>query len=748
MGGYVIMWHKTIREKMLGTTFLINAALVFSILGSTPQAFANEAEAGGDELKLDEIVVTGVRKRDEKVIDVPAAMDIFSGKKIRALGITKPEDFVALTSNVTMVKTQNAGTTFLVVRGISQARNSEPSVAVIIDGVQQINANQFDQDLFDISKIEVLKGPQGALYGRNAIGGAVVITTKGPTEEFEYTLRSTVDNGGPGLRFGGGVSGPITDNLGFTASLEFMDVNGYNDNVFLKEKVDPAQSTSGRIRFVWEPSDDLTLELRGSMQDLVSRALHFVITDDVNDTATPIQVNNRGKDSKKTYSVSAKADYSTEYGSFSSVISWDKLTSFDTGDAFNFLPIEKSFFFNFGPAFGLPKADQTQGQFHEVEAVSQEIRFVSPSEDRLRYIVGAYGVLTRNFLSTYAETDVGSGFILPRKRFPFDGSDGSIQTAYLGDQQNNKAWAVFGDIAYDVMDNLEVDLSLRYDKDIRRNTTKTPLAFLPVGGTPGEVRNISFDAWQPKATIRYSATENLSVYGGYSRGFRSGGFNAAGVAAVAQASGIIGVKDTYGAEIADTYEVGFKSELLDGDLKLNGAVYYTESKNSYFFVFLAANQTQNLANIDLVTYQGFEVDATWHVTENLTFNGSYGYTDSEIKKFEDPTTIGNQAPLVTKSTINFGGEYRQPVSDEIDFFARVQYQRIGDTYWENNNVTVRNPVDLVDARLSFESEGWTVTLWSKNLFNKKYNSEYLVGGFTWKALPRTWGLTATMNFGG
>jgi iron complex outermembrane receptor protein len=141
-----------------------------------------------------QIVVTGLRRSDT-LQDTPAAITAFGAQEIANAGIQKPADFINLTSNVNLVEVQNVGTSFVVIRGITQARNSEPSVAVVIDGVQQVNPSQFNQDLYDIQQIEVLKGPQGALYGRNAIGGAIIITTKQPTDQLEGEATVGIDNG-------------------------------------------------------------------------------------------------------------------------------------------------------------------------------------------------------------------------------------------------------------------------------------------------------------------------------------------------------------------------------------------------------------------------------------------------------------------------------------------------------------------------------------------------------------------------
>src|SRR6188768_1235599 len=161
--------------------------------------------------QLEEIVVTA-RLRAENYAEAPAAIKAFTAAEIDSAGIERPHDYIQLTPNMTIVQTQNPGNSFITIRGVSQARNSDMPVAVVVDGVLMTNPAQFNQELFDIQQIEVLKGPQGALYGRNAIGGAIVIRTRQPSDHFEGQVRAGVDNGfGYWLR--GSVSGPISDTL-------------------------------------------------------------------------------------------------------------------------------------------------------------------------------------------------------------------------------------------------------------------------------------------------------------------------------------------------------------------------------------------------------------------------------------------------------------------------------------------------------------------------------------------------------
>ena len=208
----------------------------------------------------DTITVTA-RRREELSLDVPVAVNTFTADVIEAAGIDRPQDFIALTPNMSVVQTQNQGTSFVTVRGISQARNSEPSVAVLIDGVQMANPSMFNQELFDIDTIQVLKGPQGALYGRNAIGGAIIINTKQPSDVLEGNVALGADSG-PGIKVRGGISGPISDTLTYRASASFFDTQGYIPNVALDENADPFRDVSGRVRLVWKPSDKLSADVR------------------------------------------------------------------------------------------------------------------------------------------------------------------------------------------------------------------------------------------------------------------------------------------------------------------------------------------------------------------------------------------------------------------------------------------------------------------------------------------------------
>ena len=727
---------------------------------------------------LEEVVVTA-RKRSESFEDVPVSVDAFTTADIEAAGIEKPSDFIALTPNVTLVQTQNEGNSFINVRGISQARNSDMSVAVLVDGVLMTNPAQFNQELFDASQIEVLRGPQGALYGRNAIGGAIVIHTKEPTDQYEGRIKVGYDSG-PGYKVQGALSGPIpgSDTLKFSAAASYKDTDGYIKNTYLNQKADPYRDISGRVKLLWQPMDNFKADLRFYASQVKTHALYFNIAANANDTSLPVRVNNPGTNKRDLYSGSLKMDYDTDYGTLTSITAYDVTKELLTGDQFNFLPRAESYA-NFAADFpvlagdpggffallrtltGDPVVDMSQTQYLNVKAWSQEIRFTSPSQDRLRWIVGAYFIGTKRYISTGNQVDRGFGvfpvYKTPRPSVFVDPTDPSPQIGLLADSQDNFAWALFGDLTYDISDQLEASFSLRYDSDHRENTTETQPLYDPtgLGLTPGSVRKHTWNDLQPKITLTYKLYENLTFYTDYSRGFRSGGFNQTGVGAAIVEPG---VDDLYDQQTADTYEVGIKGQFFDRRLKASFSGYRTHFRNAYFFFFDPGTSTQNLGTIPRVDYTGFEFESQALITDNFQANLGLGYTDSKIKEAADPADVGNQAPLVSEYTLNLGGQYTQPLGSfggffgDVNLVARADYQIIGKTYWDPGNISARKPVSLLNVRAGFESpDNWSLMFWSKNLLDKKYNAEFSPGpapgaNFLFKAEPMVWGVDFVKKF--
>jgi iron complex outermembrane receptor protein len=740
--------------------WLVAAAAVIAAIVAVP--------APAQTNELTEIVVTA-RKRDESLQNVPVTVTAFNEQTIKAAGIETPSDFVAMVPNMTIVNVQNVGNSFITIRGISQARNSEPSVAVLVDGVLEPNPYEFDQELFDVKQIEVLKGPQGALYGRNAIGGAIIIHTADPTDHFTGEGKVGVGNG-TSEKAQVAVSGPIDSagTLKYRASLNYYNTDGNLENTYLGRKADPYTDYSGRLRLLWEPSDQWATDLRVFRDHVDTTAYYYIIPRDnesnvfssfttppnANDVTSPIQTNNLGSDARDITDIALKIDYKPGYGTFTSISDYNHTKEIDTGDAYDFRPIDSSiaynYFFTFVPPALGGTFDESQSQFIDVTTYSQELRFTSQKTGGFSWIAGAYYVHTDRFVSTGNLVDRGEGIPRVYKTPIVDPANPfatNTNVTFLADSQSNNAWAVFGDAIYEFNPQWELDVALRYDEDSRANTTETPQVFLPPnsGAVTGEVRHETFSATQPKGTLRFKPNEDLTFYGGWSRGFRSGGFNQTGVGAIAAAEGKLGVHDIFQAEVADTWEVGVKSQFLDRRLSANLALYHTDSHNGYFFFYESTTSTQNLGNLD-ATYKGGELEIAARATERIDLYANFGYTDGKITNMEDRTVIGNKPPLLTQDTVNAGAQYHQPLGDKLTGVLRLDYQLIGRTWWDPYNVTSRDPVNLVNLRGSLNADQWSVTAWAKNLTDKIYNAEFSPGGFLWRAPPRTYGLDFTFKF--
>lgn len=722
-------------------------------------ATGSSAPAWSQEPALEEVVVTA-RQRSESLQDVPVSVKAFTASEIEDAGISRAADFLQLTPNVTFASSESAGVNFMTIRGISQVRNGESPVAVVVDGVLMTDPGQFDQELFDIQQIEVLKGPQGALYGRNAIGGAINITTKQASDVMEGKVVVGAGNGSM-KKIQGMLSGPVAEGMSFRISGSYVDEDGLIDNEYLNEEADPYEDTTVRGRFNWEVSDRLTVDLRGSYAETEGGALNFILQDNcgelngcfsadrvfdrgaADDTSTPITAGRLGTNEREITSASLKVDYEAGFGTLTSITAWTDQEEFYAADAY---PYDCGPACDFGElrifdtAFGAIPLESTQlvKVLTEVETVSQEFRITSSDEGALRWIAGAYFLGTERKRGLPTELDVGQ----PYSRTVFN------ENTIFGfaDDNDNTAYAVFGQVNYDVTDTIEASLAIRYDRDEREQTDIAPP---PFSATTGLTRERTYSETQPKFTVKYQPSDDFNLFATWSKGFRSGGFNQNGVGAVASAAGIPGISDDYEKEVSENFEIGFKSSLAEDRLKINGAIFSTDVENQHFFQFIGAINAQLLNNIDEVALRGAELEVQYRVAAGLDLYAAYGYTDSEIEDYTVfPVDEGNWAPYVARDTINIGGQYVFPVTDALEGLFRLDYERRGEQYWDTANSTSRSPLDLVNMRAGVESisGGWSLMAWARNLTDEEYNAEYVIGGIAQIARPRTYGIEFTKRF--
>ena len=778
------------------TTALAGALGMFMLAGLAAPAAAQEAVANenadkavAEEPIANEIIVTA-RMREERLLDAPLTVTTFGERAILDAGIKSVGDFIPMVPNVVVNVSQNAGSSFLIIRGISQVRNGESPVATVVDGVIQVSPNQFTQPMFDLQSIEVVKGPQGAIYGRNATGGAIIINTKQPTNDFEGHVQGGF---GKASEYGveGVISGPIVpDKLLFRVGGRFSDRDGYYQNPISGRDMDKFRDWTVRGRLLFTPTDNFTADLRYNHEKTTGGAVNFVIQATVVDPTTgrfagfdffkpngasndPNRVglntaNNIGENDRTLDEASLKLDWKTDEFTLTAITSYNVTREYIMSSAAPYtadtwatvLGTDAAGALAILPSIPLATKQGTaianiQTQWLDVEAWSQEVRLASAQDRKFRWLVGAYYLETDRFVATSNCADVGLGS--PRiTRSPDFNSQICPTLSYFGDDNQNTAWAVFGQANYDVSDQIEASFAIRYDKDKRVDRVSPDVqgsVASPPLPIPGEVKRKTFSQAQPKFTLRYKPSDDLTVFGTWGIGFRSGGFNQSGTGVSA---GLSPSLDQYPAEKTESFEVGFKSKLLNNRLTFNAAAFTTILDNMQYFLFVPATTAQILVPIEKSRLSGFELEASLHAADGLDLFSSFGYTHTKINAYAlNPAVAGNWVPYVPRTTFNVGGQYRYPVTDSVALFGRVDYQLRGKEYGDPGNSAPRNSVGLLNFRLGAEDADrtWALTGWVRNATNKKYNAEALpldfggaISTLAHIAPPRTWGVELRYNF--
>jgi len=640
---------------------------------------------------LETVTVTS-QGRAQALQEVPISVKTFSAKQIEKTGITSTQDFINLTPNVAFDQSFTFSNSFVTIRGVSQLNNADSPVAVVIDGVPQNNQKQLKMNLFDVQRIEVMKGPQGALFGRNAIGGAITIETKQPTNTLEGFGGIEIGNGGA-VSASAGVSGPIGDNkILYRIAGESQRFGGLISNTFLNEKVDKVQhDNSLRAKILAFPSDDLQLDFRVSANDFVGGATwdSLVASGDANDTVSP-RSNILGRTEGHTYDFSFKAQYRTDAGTLSAITAYTDLVEKYRGDLDFSNPSDKpGGFLGFGFQAG-------QGQDLGVKMLSQEVRFTSADDKPFRWIAGGLVLNTRRDLETRAFLDTNSD------RAQYD--DLSKNLIQRNEHNNNKAYSLFGQVEQDLSTATTLAAGLRYDRDERNQTDLVT----------GSERAAAFNSVQPKLTLTQHLTKDVIAYGTYSTGFRSGGFNAPGL-------------DDFKSEKLSNYEIGLKSTLLDKRLFLNASAYYADSKDFQYFFVNAATGAQLINNIDRVHIKGVDIDFQYLPLAGLQLDGGIGTTDSRIvENAAQPDTVGHYTPKASPFKINLGVQYSATVGPNMSGFARFDVEHRSKRYWQIDNADVQDAMTLLNLRfgLSEAKDKWSTYLFVKNLTDKKYYADY------------------------
>ena len=727
---------KTIAMAALATTAL-----------STPLYAQTASESSGG---IEEIIVTA-QKREQNLQDVPIAISALSPAYLEKREITSITNLSGLAPNL---KVDTAGgnrtTPIISIRGGVQGNPQiyfEPSVGVYIDGVYIAKAQGSLFDVADIERIEVLRGPQGTLYGRNAVAGALNIITKKPSGElggkveasygdYDYRrVRGTLDLPRFGI-FRAKLSGQISKRDGFYKVLGNPGTDSAGS----------LDSRSGMVQVRAEPSNALTLD--------------YVFDISVNDQqANPAQTV-RGTGSIAFYVTSRKRQKTVSFNSpnFEYAKNWGHAltASLDLGDAGvlkSITALRKQKYRDTLDLDGTPTSLGFSSRDSRYKQFSQELQLTG-TVGRLNYVLGGY----------YFEDD---GFVFNPQSFFSGASNTDSRFGFT-----TKAYAAYAQLDYKITDALTLTGGLRYthekktvERYLARLTDAGPVVVvdLPEGTTPAA----KFEKVSPTVSLAYEFSPNFNVYARYAQGYRSGGFNAV-------ASTIGDVQRIFRPQVQNTYEIGFKSRLLNNRLQLNVAAFQNDVDDLQLSVFVPGLSAASiLVNAGKARIRGVEVEATLRPTDRLTLQTGVGYLHGKYLRYIDNGVDVADNRAFTHSpkwTLSSSVDWTALEADWGKLNLIADLNLVSKSYVSPSPLVTTAPTQvaadltrtptrtLLDARLvlselPFGGATASVSLWGKNLLNEKDPNFFISYGASFQNLitayfpdPRTYGVTLGLRF--
>jgi len=664
-------------------------------------------------LALEEVMVTA-RKREESMQDVSVAVSAVTAAAISDAHIRNSADITKLVPSLTVSGSGNSQS--FAIRGIgTQAFSAgvEPSVATMIDGVVLGRSQQSFMQLVDIERVEVLRGPQGSLFGKNSSAGVVHFITKGTSDEFEAEISTTVIEEGE-YRASGSISGPITDNLGYRLTYGGIRDDGFIENVYDGKTYGGGDSDTLRGKLLWTPTIDLEVQWISDMSS----------SDDGNNLQTQRIVNEQAvadalgsvTASDENYQVNLDGDIaqSVEAEGHSLEVNWD-LGDYTLTSISAYREYEKS---SQSDVDGRPDnpADFDQWASDKQTQLSQEIRIASPAGESIHYVAGLYGFQQSNDRQFTREV-VGTTGV----------ADFTVDTTN---------YAAFGEVTFELADNLRAIAGGRYTYDkleyeFVRNST-FPASVGPVSDSTDDTD------FSLKGVLEWDVDEQSMAYFSYAEGYKGQAFNVT--------YGTSPPLDPVKAELSNTYEIGFKSTLWNERLRLNGAIFRTEYQDfqGQKFIDDGGDSIYLLTNAGNVSTQGVELEFTALLSENLTLFGGVSVIDAAIDDFEGgPCSAGQTArgqcpqglqdlsgkdlPSSPDWKVNVNASYQVPLETmPFDLVAKLAYQGRGEAVMDisQDEYTVQGTYNTFDLALSLKGKqgNWDVTAFVKNLTDKHYAS--------------------------
>ncbi len=594
---------------------------------------------------LEEVVVTAQR-RTESLMDVPISIAAMSGEKLNEAGITRMADLVAYVPNLTM--TEAAIGSNIYIRGVGSQVNQgfEQSVGTYVDGIYYGRPRQLRAPFFDLERVEVLRGPQAILFGKNSIGGALSLTTAKPSDEFEGDVSLYYEPDHEELETYATLSGPLSDSLRGRLSLRKRDMDGYLDNIAKDSYEMETDEWVVRGTLVWDATDSLAVTFKAETGEFNTKGRNLVILNDpAPGGATPI-VN---EFEKKAVNDEEYSD--NEYDNYTLTLDYQMgdftLTSITGYSAYEYQEAVDT-------DFGIGSTVQTPSS-EDFDQFSQELRLVSPQGQTFDYIVGLF----------YQTNDISyrepAAITLPAIQVILDRDYGS----------ESDAWAVFGQGTWNATETFRITLGARYTEESKDGFRRLPVRnvdgsiFNPLnlpefaelgmplpglGVVPHDLRGDRDEqSFTPMINVQWDVGSDAMLYASASTGFKAGGFDArSNRAALPDGSPALEFEE----EEALAFEVGGKLQLLDGAAELNIALFRTEFDDLQVSVFDGVLGF-DVANAAEAVSQGVELDGRWQATDHLMFSGAVGYTDFEFENYPDGACYKGQTPDRVESGVPF-----------------------------------------------------------------------------------------------
>ncbi len=713
--------HDLFKRLFLATSFM---------LAPVPAAVPAEEGAAG----LEEITVTA-RRRAESVQDVPITVTAFSAERFQREQMTGLRDLNMAAPNLTIVNntgTSNSAQVFI--RGIGRddsTWNVESGVAIYVDGVYLPQQNGALLDLLDFERVEVLNGPQGTLYGRNATGGAIKFVTRRPDPARFRGIAEVEVGSYDKLDLRGMINVPLSDSWAVKADFVSRDEQGFVTNLRDGRKLNATNRQTGRLTFRHTGDWDVTFSIdrQGDRSGLQSPTpIRFnPATFGGAGTLTPLDSDGLQTPAYGRFVTNtATPDVNTYNGTGYALIvvrdtAWGELTSTSSYRDFGWdVAIDLD---------GNSNINTDLAQRIDDAAYSQEFQLASANETGLNYVAGLY----------YFNDDIKAG------------ADNILSGRRSDSRQKTRSYAVYGELTYDINRYFQVFAGARWSKD-EKDIVQTGRA-LGTGATPFAVAvNDSWDSFSPRVGVNLRFNDDLLAYATFSKGFKAGGAINGRPGNARDASAF------YSPEEVQAIELGLKSEWLDRRLIANIGLFDLDYTN-IAFTFLDATNALAVANADF-QIRGVEYSFQWRALDALSFFVTGGVVDGEVQKIPvNPLTgavLGGFTPQsklkhVAPNHVKFGTEYVLGLTGgaELTFGANVAHNARIYRNTANNPQGATPPTTLVDARVAYrfgQDQRYTVSLAGQNLTDEEYWLQSLSSFARWYAKPTTWSLTFRTEF--